>query len=148
MTNSDKPCNDYVVGMWVSALPGLLNWLGTAYRREDGSYFIETRLRLETDNKIWDSNDPKYWQNFTIPADDPRGEDDVIEMMSKLRQHMMDRLGIFHHLMFREDLASRTQSYDIIIQSADGDVILEKLKPYPFMNITKFPVPPEDPSVN
>lgn len=139
--------NNYMVGMWLAAAPkGAMNWLATVTRAPNGDYIIKTRLRLENDDRIFDSQDDKLWRNYMVPAAARKSEDEIIKQVIDHRAGVTERLSAVHKMLSSGDTLE-WEMYDLPVQSADSKVMLEKLKGCPYVHITSFQTP-KDPSLN
>lgn len=138
----------YLVGIYLAAKPGLWNWMANVSRAKDGGYRIESRLRLEMDDKLGlDSIDKKFWQDFTAPPRPGLDDETIIKEVKAFRSETVHKLCLFHLLTFREDISGEIETVDLDIGSSDQNVILEKMEKVPYFNITRIDVS-ADPSLN
>jgi hypothetical protein len=137
---------NYFLGMWTAAKPGLWNWLASIGKSDDGTWEVETRLRLEIDDKVFDSKDPKYWEDYRVSAEVP--EDEVISTIEEMREHKIKFLCSFHQATFNEDISGEILKETVLIRSSVSEVIMAKMGELDFLNVMPIPVPEGGPNCN
>jgi len=55
---------DYILGVWFGEKKDTYNFLVTVKKDEEGYWYIETRLRIYNDSKVWNSKDKKYFKTY------------------------------------------------------------------------------------
>lgn len=68
MAGFEFDAETYIIGVWCTVTPDQKNeWMCCAYRRRPGErYRVTSRVRTVVDEEVWDSNDTKSWQNYTV----------------------------------------------------------------------------------
>jgi hypothetical protein len=108
--------NEYMVGIWTCEVPGG-DFMVKCFRNSEGKYEADARFRKHVDDKVFDSEDEKFWYKGEIT--EGATEDQVIEQMRGVLKNVATTVANF-------GLDPRAD--ETLVQSADIEVFLKAIE--------------------